>query len=372
MKDENYIQASLIVVSPGEAIYSAGGHIALRMICPMQQVDYTYEFVAKIGGDESLIHKYLNGTLEGNYIRLFSDTFYTKVNEEDREASEYILNLTPMQKVMLWSLLDDAVDEENNRYPFIPMTNNCCSMLLPLIARATNYDIFSDMDTVDSDKTTGRDYLEDIFCAHPWTGLIWNILFGTEFDKRADTINLLYPKIINKSLSMLVNPENGKNLLINNSFHQKSLFETNHHFLQPKYIFIFIFIMSCCLTILNMKNRFKIVALIFDGMLLLITTFLGCILWYMFLVSIINCNPNYNMMLAIFNPAPVLLLLIRNKQAWVIYSLLIAVVATLCLFAINYIPQIQLYGLWLLIATILVRSLTFCGTESTSKIFVTL
>lgn len=361
MKDENYIKASLVVVSPGDAIYSAGGHIALRMTCSTQDVDYIYEFVAKIGENESLIYRYLNGTLEGNYIRLYADVFYGRMNDENRKSSDYPLNLTPMQEVMLWALLDEAVDGENNRYSFTPTTNNCCSMLLPLIAQAINYDIFSDQYTLNIAKTTGREYLEDVFSVCPWTGLIWNILIGTNFDKPADAINLLYPKIISNSLSLVVNPENGENLLIDNDFSKKSFNDTKRSFLQPKNIFILIFITSCCLTIFNLNNRFKKVALTFDAILLSISTIFGCILWYMFMVSIIHHNTHYNMMLAIFNPVPVFLLLIRNKKVWMNYSLVIATVSTLYLLTIRFIPQIQLYGLWLLIAAILVRSLTFLG-----------
>lgn len=368
MKDENYIQASLIVVSPGDAIYSAGGHIALRMRCPTQNIDYVYEFDAKIDENESLIFKYLNGTLEGNYVRLFSDVFNGKLNDENRKSSDYILNLTPMQKVALWTFLDEEVDGENI-YSFIPTTNNCCSMLLPLIEKSINSDILSNLNVLSIDKTTGREYLEDFFVFSPWTGLIWDILIGTEFDKPVSAINLLYPKIISHSLSLLVNPENGSNLLIDNKFSQESFIDARYSFLHPKYIFIYIFILSCCLATFNLKNRLNKISMAFDIMLLAISIIIGCILWYMFLASIIHHNTHYNMMLIIFNPVPIFLLLMRDKRVWVNYSLVIAIVATLYLLGISYIPQIQLYGLWLFIGAILVRSLAFYK-NSIPKIFV--
>ena len=43
MNHPEYIEASLLVVSPGKAVYSAGGHLAIRMQCPSKDINNNYK-----------------------------------------------------------------------------------------------------------------------------------------------------------------------------------------------------------------------------------------------------------------------------------------------------------------------------------------
>lgn len=141
MQQEDYIKASLIVVSPGKEIYSAGGHIAMRLSCPIQGVDYIYEFDAAMDDSSSVVAHYLNRTLRGEFVRLYETVFIDNVRKENRQAEEYTLNLTPEQEVALWSNLDNAVDNRIN-YPFSPSEYNCCSTILSMIELAVEEDLF--------------------------------------------------------------------------------------------------------------------------------------------------------------------------------------------------------------------------------------
>jgi len=328
------------------------------MTCPTQNVDYIYEFDAVIEEDESLILKYLNGTLEGSYVRLFATDFYDKVRAENRESIDYPLNLTPLQEVRLWSYVDDEVDSDM-RYAFIPASENCCSMILTIVEKSIKPGAFSDHNKLRLSNTVGREYLEDFLKSSPWTGLLWNILIGTDFDKPACAINLLYPEIIGRSLSSVANPDNGEMLTENNICSEKIFKNPGQYAISPKIVFLIICIISICLTILNLRNHLRKASLIFDILLLITSTVIGTVLWYMFLASIIRNDIQFNMLLAIFNPVPIILPFLRNKKVWRMYSLVIAAISSLYLLGIYLIPQIQVYGLWLLIAAISVRSLCF-------------
>lgn len=80
MQEDDYIKASLIILSPGEALYSVGGHLALRMSCPIQNVDYIYEFDASLNQNESVVFNFLNGNLKGKYVRLYTSDFFGNVH----------------------------------------------------------------------------------------------------------------------------------------------------------------------------------------------------------------------------------------------------------------------------------------------------
>lgn len=42
--DENFVIASVIVADPGDKLYSAGGHVGLRMECPDHHLDYVFTY----------------------------------------------------------------------------------------------------------------------------------------------------------------------------------------------------------------------------------------------------------------------------------------------------------------------------------------
>lgn len=356
MRQDDYISASLMVVSPGEKIYSAGGHLALRMKCPVQDVDYVYEFDAVLDDDESLIFAYLNGTLKGQFVRLFASDFCAKVYSENREFIEYPLNLTPEQEVRLWSCVDDEVDS-NSIYPFKPTSDNCCSKMLTILEESVEDNLFTKSDVNNLSETTGRDHLEDFFECAPWTGLLWDVLIGHEFDRPASVINLIYPKIIGESLSSIKNPANNKPLVAQNDCPEALFNPTGTHIFRPEYLFSAILIFSIFLSIMNVLGRLNRASLFFDIILIFTIGLTGIVLWYIFLASIIHNDIQFNTLLIIFTPVPLVLLFLRNKKLWDIYALITAVISIVFLIGINYIPQIKIYGLWLFIAALSVRSL---------------
>lgn len=358
MWDDNYISSSFLVVSPGEKIYSVGGHLALRMKCPVQNVDYIYEFDAVLENDETLIYQYLNRTLEGRYIRLFASDFFAKVISENREFIEYPLSLTPDQKIRLWSCLDNEVDS-NSIYPFEPTSINCCSMLLAILEKSIGQDLFAKSNVINASETTGRDYIQDFFEYSPWVGLLWNILIGCEFDRPTSVINLMYPKIIGKSLTSIINPANNEPLVVRSDSSEVLFRNGEKHILSPEDFFLMILLISVFLSIMNTMGRLSKASLFFDIVLIIATIVIGLVLWYMFMTSMIQNNVKFNMLLILFTPIPLLLIFLRNKRIWEIYSMVIAIISASFLIGINYITQIQKYGLWLFVITLLIRSLCY-------------
>ncbi|MDE6027064.1 MAG: DUF4105 domain-containing protein [Muribaculaceae bacterium] len=171
MAQEDYISCSLMTVAPGHELYSAGGHMAIRMNCPTQDVDYVYEFDAVSGGTDSFTADFLNGTLQGAYQRLYTSDFLSKAEEADRAVREYNLSLTPDQEVRLWSMLDDAVDSRR-LYPFTPAEYNCCSMLMWMLQSSVGKEFPSDSKGIVLPQDYGRFYIEDCFSGSPWIGLL--------------------------------------------------------------------------------------------------------------------------------------------------------------------------------------------------------
>lgn len=357
MKDNDYILAALVVVSPGTALYSAGGHLAIRMTCPLQNIDYVYEFDASLNTNESLVLNYLNGRLKGEYVRLYSSDFFGKVEEENRMFYEYPLNLTPDQEVKLWSNLDNAVDS-NSIFPFTPAKYNCCSMILSIIDESVQPGIFSSQQVSNALKGSRRHYIDDFFSNSTWKGLFWNIILGIDFDKSQETIFLYYPKIIGKYVSLIYNPINNKPL-ISKELDAKAFFIDKHELLTPSFVFIILLICAICLTVANAAGKLIRFSIVFDIFLMAVITIIGCILWYMFVASLFSDTLYFNILMVLFTPLPLILLFIRKRNAWIWYMKSLVVISSLLLLNIFFITQIQLYCTWAFVTTILVRGLYY-------------
>lgn len=370
MQQEDYIKASLIVVSPGKEIYSAGGHIAMRLSCPIQGVDYIYEFDAAMDDSSSVVAHYLNRTLRGEFVRLYETVFIDNVRKENRQAEEYALNLTPEQEVALWSNLDNAVDNRIN-YPFSPSEYNCCSTILSMIELAVEDGLFSSPEVMSSLESSGRKSIEDFFCGSPFTGLLWNILLGREFDSPKQAVNLYYPKMIGHTLSLIKNPANGK-FLVSSKKGNAEFPSGGYGAFAPHTMFLLVFIAACLLTIINIKGKLRRSAQIFDCSLLTVNAAIGCVLWYMFCSSVFTEEVYVNYLMFVFTPLPIALMFIRKSNVRLWFAIILSAACVASLVGVAFVPQLQYYCLWLFVLTTLVRGLYYIYNVYKTNIKLTL
>lgn len=122
-----FVVASLLVITPGQSIYSVFGHAALRMECPSKRLDYCFTFETQ-GGLLGYL-RFFAGQSKAAFIPVPTDTFLTAYRREGRGISQYELNLTPHEKQELWRALDDDMLQGAHR-KFNLLQNNCVSMSL--------------------------------------------------------------------------------------------------------------------------------------------------------------------------------------------------------------------------------------------------
>ena len=119
--EEDFVIASILISDPIGGMLSLAGHTAIRVQCPIFDLDYVYHYI--------MIHKVdsiseTKALLTGQfYVQMVADTFSTYVqNSEDinRGLTEYRLYLTPQEEQKLWQILDEElVSGKQLKYDFV-------------------------------------------------------------------------------------------------------------------------------------------------------------------------------------------------------------------------------------------------------------
>ena len=118
---EDFVIASILISDPVEGVLSLAGHTAIRVQCPIFDLDYVYHYVM-IHQEDSISET--KALLTGQfYVQMVADTFATYVqNSEDinRGLTEYRLYLTPQEEQKLWQILDEELSSGKHlKYDFV-------------------------------------------------------------------------------------------------------------------------------------------------------------------------------------------------------------------------------------------------------------
>ena len=118
---EDFVIASILISDPVEGMLSLAGHTAIRVQCPIFNLDYVYHYIM-INKDDSISEN--QALLTGRFVvQMVADTFATYVqNSEDinRGLTEYRLYLTPQEEQKLWQILDEElVSGKQLKYEFL-------------------------------------------------------------------------------------------------------------------------------------------------------------------------------------------------------------------------------------------------------------
>lgn len=253
MLKSDYINVSLLVASPGEELYSAADHAALRMECPSKKIDYCYEFDTDVSISEMI--DYMNGDMTASLYRLFTSSYIKRYKAQGRAITGIKLNLTPVQKVTLWESLDKEADS-NNKLGFDFMTNNCSSVARMFIVDALGSEVIK-YNQVDSRISgTYREVIPYVFESSPWAQLFWNVMMGTGVDKKTCFESLLFPKaLLDEWSKATIISENGEERRMVLEKYTLSDLGTTRFLFTPFLLFVIMITFSVAISILGFKNQ---------------------------------------------------------------------------------------------------------------------
>ena len=309
----NFVTASMIVASPGEAIYSELGHAALRMECPRYRLDYCFSFEEEpgMGG----IMKFFLGKTDAHMIAVPTEEFLSNFKKVGRQVKQYTLGLTTHEKQELWRLLDnDYVDEDMRKFNFLQ--NNCSSVSLLAVENVIVDETIDFNGWPEPFKMINGAGVRYLTRNHPWLQF-WSMTFiGTEGDSYWEHEQQVAPELLPQVLknATIVSAEGEKRPLITG---EKELFPLVNEFkatpVTPTWVFGALLLVTILITLAQWLLKWKWLPRILDILLMALVTIAGIILIYTSFVSGLF-GVHWNWYMIPFNLLPLIFWLIWHKR----------------------------------------------------------
>ena len=354
----DYIQVSLLVATPGIEVYSTAGHAAIRMQCPSKKVDSCYEFASLVNFDATI--EFLNGTVNGMFMRLYTDDYIDRYRKEGRGITELKLNLTPEQKVNLWRLADRQCDAKDS-WRFDYMVNDCSNMAVWLVESSLGGERIKYNDI---DQRLVGTYRETFYLnqpASPWSELFWNIIMGTFGDEPTDYKGHLYPEaLLNEWQKATVVDRQGnerplttaKTVLLETKRENKPVKPT------PMTVMMVLLAVSVVVSIVEWKKGYNMACRITDTLFFAVQFLIALLITYLLVFSK-QLATEWNWLIIAFNPLPLLLWIgFRRKPIMRHLYRLFTVVLVAYALCTPFTPQLLFSQLYVLLAAFAVRTFT--------------
>lgn len=298
----DFVEASLLIASPGEVLYSCVGHACLRLECPAYGLDYCFSYEG-----EDVEHEFLRffaGKLKMGMFAVPTNEYLKQFREEHRKVWQYPLQLPIVAKQNLWRILDEKV-AEGTELPYDYFERGCALTTLQFLMEAVSSDSLEIQFASWPEKyqLSCREIFFLQTKEYPWTNLFINTLMGTKVDEDKEA----WEKVLVPT--DLVEVLRGAKINGNPVIDEKPTVLVTAETLVKKPaitpmmvsgFFLLLTVLSALLSYLQPKWRFET----YVGMLLLtIQTILGLFVCYLVFFSDLPCT-EWNWLVIPFNPLP--------------------------------------------------------------------
>ncbi|MBV8142044.1 MAG: DUF4105 domain-containing protein, partial [Verrucomicrobia bacterium] len=174
-------QVSLITYTPGEELYQAFGHSAIRVRDDLNDMDRLYNFGVFDFETPNFYVKFAHGDLRYQLAVAPAAEEIRLVGAYGQGVTEVSLNLTLPQRQALFEALEINLLPENRFYKYDFMLDNCSTRPRDVIERVTG----SPVVVHDAVKQTFREMLDPYFNRIPWVGLGVSLLLGVGVERAA-------------------------------------------------------------------------------------------------------------------------------------------------------------------------------------------
>ena len=191
--DPDFIKVSLLIVEPGNQVYSQYGHAALRMECPSNNMDFCFSFEMNLSFWQKI--KFFFSSAKSGFTTKPTETFIEDTKDEQRGITAYYLNLTPKEEQALWMHCDKEL-LEGLHWDYDYLTTNCSSMCIYMVESALQGEHIEYHNLHPALTGTYTDLLNYITRKSPWAGLFWKLRMGSRGKDAGSLNDKLAPELL--------------------------------------------------------------------------------------------------------------------------------------------------------------------------------
>jgi hypothetical protein len=187
LSEDAYI--SVLTILPGEPLYSAFGHTAIRVRDDSMGIDAVYNFGTFDFDTDWFYLKFARGLLEYRLARNLFEDVYRAYSDERRPIIEQRLNLDPSQRQLAIAKLEENSFPENRHYRYAFFFDNCSTRPRDLIEELAGG---RKLEPPSAGQETFRQLIEPYIAPRPWTHFVIDVLLGPATDHVAEPRDRLF------------------------------------------------------------------------------------------------------------------------------------------------------------------------------------
>jgi len=174
-------QVSLITYTPGEEVYQAFGHSAIRVKDDLLSIDRLYNFGVFDFETPDFYLKFVHGDLLYELAVSPGEEEISIVGAYGQGVTELLLNLSQDQKQTLFEALEINLLPENRFYRYDAILDNCSTRPRDVLERITG----SPITERGAGNETFRQMLNPYLTRIPWIGFGISLILGAKVDRLA-------------------------------------------------------------------------------------------------------------------------------------------------------------------------------------------
>ncbi len=348
------LEVSLLTCSPGDELYSAFGHTAIRVN------DMVFNYGMFNFNTEGFYIKFVSGQTDYELGVEMMDGFERQYERRNRSVIEQKLNLTNEEKAALFNALIENTRPENKTYRYNFVFDNCATRprvkIEECLKGAIKYD-------VKEENESYRKLIEKYVGEDSWIKFGIDILIGAEADKTASFFDRLFLPDELMNAFATARRDNGERLVTETKeivSQDKDEDDDEDNGVTPLAVAV---IAMTIISIASLLFPRKLKAL--DFILFLATGLLGVVITYLCFFSLHPLvGENYNLLW--LNPVhliiPLTIFIKKARKILMCVYLLTALAAVIAISGYIYLPQEFNIAFLPFMAIIVVRALSAIKT----------
>ena len=313
-------EISIITAGPGDVLYEAFGHSAIRVKDPTLNLDIIFNYGLFDFNQPNFYVNFVKGRLLYRLGKQSFRRFITSYDYQQRWVKDQVLNLSLVDRIKIFEYLNKNSLPENAEYLYDPYFNNCATKLRDIAKEILGNKIqfpssFSD------ENFTLRQLMNQELPWNTWGSFGINLALGNTLDKELIADNYMYlPDYVHKGFQKATITENKITtplVLEERQLLRYTEKQIKIQWYNPFFVFSLLLLITIVVTFRDQKRNIRSKWL--DFTLFFVTGVLGiiiCFLW--FFTDHYTAPNNFNLLWAFVLNFFVAFILLKSRiPSWI-------------------------------------------------------